>query len=281
MSIPINVEAVDEFGKKYKDRLSDLAMLAESAERFQDMTRFMKAYVELKAGDGDDQKQSLTNENRNLLSVAYKNSVGSLRQAWRRLSQVLQEPKDADTGKRKDLSNCEDALILEYQAIVVKEVQTVCNEVIDMLKDKLIQNLPDDADPEEKVFYYKMTGDYYRYLSEILSGEAKEESVKNMAKFYDDGSKAAEDLRVTHPTRLGLVLNNSVAMYEVKSQPKAAIEMAKKAFDDAISNLDDLPPEKDSTKDTTLILQLLRDNVTLWQSNQEEEEVAEDGGAPF
>lgn len=280
MSLPINAAAVDAFGLKYKDRLTDLAMLAESAERFQDMTRFMKAYVESKTGDGDDQKQSLSNENRNLLSVAYKNSVGSLRQAWRRLSQVLSEPVDSETGKRKDLPNCSNDLIKEYQAIVVKEVQTVCNEVIDMLKDKLIPNLAADADPEEKVFYYKMTGDYYRYLSEILEGDEKKESVKNMAKFYDDGAKAAEELRVTHPTRLGLVLNNSVAMYEVKGMPKAAIDMAKKAFDDAISNLDDLPQEEDSTKDTTLILQLLRDNVTLWQSNQDDAQ-EEDVGGPM
>lgn len=41
--------------------------------------------------------------------------------------------------------------------------------------------------------------------------------------------------------------------------------MAKQAFDDAIAELDSLSEE--SYRDSTLIMQLLRDNLTLWTSS--------------
>jgi len=69
----------------------------------------------------------------------------------------------------------------------------------------------------------------------------------------------AEQLLVTHPIRLGLALNFSVFYYEVLNQPEEACSMARKAFEDAIAELDNVSEE--SYKDSTLIMQLLRDNV--------------------
>jgi len=43
--------------------------------------------------------------------------------------------------------------------------------------------------------------------------------------------------------------------------------LAKTAFDDAIAELDTLSEE--SYKDSTLIMQLLRDNLTLWTSDMQ------------
>ena len=80
----------------------------------------------------------------------------------------------------------------------------------------------------------------------------------------------------THPIRLGLALNHSVFYYEIRNKPEKACELAKKvskceynkltlycvqAFDDAIAELDQL--KEDSYKDSTLIMQLLRDNLTV------------------
>ena len=72
-------------------------------------------------------------------------------------------------------------------------------------------------------------------------------------------------LAPTHPIRLGLALNFSVFYYEVLSSPDRACHLAKQAFDDAIAELDTLSEE--SYKDSTLIMQLLRDNLTLWTSD--------------
>ena len=80
----------------------------------------------------------------------------------------------------------------------------------------------------------------------------------------------------TNPIRLGLALNYSVFFYEILSQPQDACTLAKHAFDDAISELDSLKEEQ--YKDATLIMQLIRDNLTLWTSDEQgdEKEVEED-----
>merc|ERR1712176_1322120 len=91
-------------------------------------------------------------------------------------------------------------------------------------------------------------------------------------------TNSANGLAPTHPIRLGLALNYSVFLYEVQAKQTEACTLAKKAFDDAIAELDTL--DEESYKDSTLIMQLLRDNLTLWTSDQhriegeeEEEEI--------
>ena len=63
-----------------------------------------------------------------------------------------------------------------------------------------------------------------------------------------------------------MALNFSVFYYEILNSPDRACSIAKQAFDDAIAELDTL--NEDSYKDSTLIMQLLRDNLTLWTADQ-------------
>ncbi|CAO2640315.1 14-3-3 protein eta [Lemmus lemmus] len=148
--------------------------------------------------------EPLSNEDRNLLSVAYKNVVGARRSSWRVISSIEQS----------------------------------------------------------KVFYLKMKGDYYRYLAEVASGEKKNSVVEASEAAYKKAFEISkEHMQPTHPIRLGLALNFSVFYYEIQ------------AFDDAIAELDTL--NEDSYKDSTLIMQLLRDNLTLWTSDQQDEEAGE------
>ena len=84
--------------------------------------------------------------------------------------------------------------------------------------------------------------------------------------------KAASDIAMTelpptHPIRLGLALNFSVFYYEILNSPDRVCRLAKAASDDAIAELDTLSEE--SYKDSTLIMQLLRDNLTLWTSDMQ------------
>lgn len=74
-------------------------------------------------------------------------------------------------------------------------------------------------------------------------------------------------MKTTNPIRLGLALNYSVFFYEILSEPEKACKMAKEAFDDAIADLDTLDEEE--YKDATLIMQLLRDNLTLWTQDEQ------------
>ena len=72
--------------------------------------------------------------------------------------------------------------------------------------------------------------------------------------------------QATNPIRLGLALNFSVFHYEILKSQGEACRIAKDVFDQAVTELDDLPEEE--YKDATLIMQLLRDNLTLWQAEQ-------------
>jgi len=192
--------------------------------------------------------------------VAYKNVIGSRRAAWRIISSV--KDKEESKGNKKNVT-----LIGDYTKKVEKELSDICSEVIKLLKDNLI---PKAEGAEARVFYHKMVGDYYRYLAEFSSGESRSEAANNAMEGYKAASAVAEqELSPTNPIRLGLALNFSVFYYEVMNSPEQACGLAKQAFDDAIAELDTLP--EDSYKDSTLIMQLLRDNLTLWTSDMEDE----------
>jgi len=112
-------------------------------------------------------------------------------------------------------------------------------------------------------------GDYHRYLAEFATGDKRKDSAdKSLAAYKDASDVAVTELPPTHPIRLGLALNFSVFYYEILNSPDRACHLAKQAFDDAIAELDTLSEE--SYKDSTLIMQLLRDNLTLWTSDMQD-----------
>ena len=152
--------------------------------------------------------------------------------------------------------------IKEYRKKVEKELEEICGDILNILEKNLI---PSATSGESKVFYYKMKGDYHRYLAEFADASRRNEAAENSLAAYKSASEVATELPTTHPIRLGLALNFSVFFYEIMNQPDKACELAKQAFDDAISELDTL--SEDSYKDSTLIMQLLRDNLTLWTSD--------------
>merc|ERR1712113_1166902 len=200
----------------------------------------------------------LSVEERNLLSVAYKNAVGSRRAAWRIITSVEQKEKTKGNEEQAKYAR-------EYCTKVEKELQTICDTILGLLDDNLISKA---STGESKVFYQKMKADYYRYIAEFSDGDAKSKAAENARAAYEEAQKVAEkDLAVTHPIRLGLALNFSVFQYEVLNKPDDACKMAREAFEHAIAELDNVA--EDSYKDSTLIMQLLRDNLTLWTSDQE------------
>uniref|UniRef100_UPI0035902F23 14-3-3 protein epsilon-like n=1 Tax=Myxine glutinosa TaxID=7769 RepID=UPI0035902F23 len=224
------------------------AKLAEQAERYDEMVQLMK-----KVAARDEE---LSVEERNLLSVAYKNVIGSRRASWRIISSIEhKEPHSEDKIE----------LIRNYRCTVEDELREICTDILDVLDKHLIANAKSE---ESKVFYFKMKGDYHRYLAEFATGNQRKEVADKSLKAYEDASDVAmSGLQSTHPIRLGLALNFSVFYYEILNTPERACELAKRAFDDAISELDTL--NEDSYKDSTLIMQLLRDNLTLWTSDMQ------------
>lgn len=229
------------------------AKLAEQAERYEDMVEAIKSVAKLDT--------ELSIEERNLLSVAYKNLVGARRASWRVISSI--EKKEESKGNSNRVQK-----IKEYRNKVEEELINICNDILDTLDKHLI---PAATTGESKVFYHKMKGDYYRYVCEVrVDTGARKEPQDQSANSYQAATEvAAESLAPTHPVRLGLALNFSVFCYEILNSPERACQMAKQAFDDAIAELDTLTEE--SYKESTQIMQLLRDNLTLWTSNPQDE----------
>jgi 14-3-3 protein epsilon len=236
-----------------------MAKLAEQAERYDEMVQSMKKVAQMNT--------ELTVEERNLLSVAYKNVIGARRASWRIISSI--EQKEESKGNEGHVKR-----IKEYRNKVEEELAAICLDILSLLDNNLIQYANTS---ESKVFYYKMKGDYHRYLAEFATGPKRKEAADNSLQAYQAASTIAEkDLPPTHPIRLGLALNFSVFYYEILNSPDSACRLAKKAFDDAIADLDSLP--EDSYKDSTLIMQLLRDNLTLWTSDMQGDEKEEGEG---
>jgi len=283
-----NQFSLDKFEQDWgEDKRKDLVFLArtaEAAERYDDMCKCMGELVRVTTV----KKESLSVDERNLLSVAYKNVIGARRASWRTLNAESQDEKNAD-------------LIKNYKKTVEGELKKICKNVIKILEDQLInqtdideimdkaqktetttdtENTTDKKDEpktsvkgEAQVFYLKMAGDYYRYLAEAVPDPGHE---KAAADFYKRAFELSERvLEPTHPIRLGLALNYSVCFYEILKDKKKACQLAKDAFDEAISKLDKL--EEADYKDSTLIMQLLRDNLTLWTSTDPEEEDNQQG----
>ncbi|KHG26282.1 hypothetical protein F383_02677 [Gossypium arboreum] len=289
---------------KERESFVYIAKLAEQAERFDDMVTSMKKLAELDV--------ELTVEERNLLSVGYKNVIGARRASWRILSSI--EQKEESKGNEQNVKK-----IKTYRQKVESELSNICKDIMGVINEHLI---PSCLGGESTVFYYKMKGDYYRYLAEFKMGDERKEAADQSMKAYQAkrsegtievgkyfvcfhlcctrfslpvlGRKyrwarikdpcsatttAEAELPPTHPIRLGLALNFSVFYYEIMNSPERACHLAKQAFDEAISELDTLSEE--SYKDSTLIMQLLRDNLTLWTSDipEDGEEAAKLGAA--
>ncbi|KAG6534071.1 hypothetical protein ZIOFF_007952 [Zingiber officinale] len=249
-----------------------LAKLAEQGERYEEMVEYMeKVARSVPAGE------ELTVEERNLLSVAYKNVIGARRASWRIVSSI--EQKEEGRGNHDHV-----AAIRAYRGRIENELSNICAGILRLIEDRLI---PAAATADSKVFYLKMKGDYHRYLAEFKIGSERKDAAEGTLSAYKaaqvhSGSLdldlvhlvllldiASAELASTHPIRLGLALNFSVFYYEILNSPDKACFLAKQAFDEAIGELDTLGEE--SYKDSTLIMQLLRDNLTLWTSDMQDD----------
>jgi 14-3-3 protein epsilon len=241
--------------KHTKEELLYLARLAEQCERYDEMVAYASDFA--KAGS-----EELSLEERNILSVAFKNVVGTRRAAWRVLSSI--EKKENNKGNSSNVEK-----VKYYKGQIEEELTRVCQDILALLEQHLI---PKTKSEEASVFFHKMKGDYYRYIAEYAVAEKRNAAAQKALSAYQEAHEiGGKSLASTHPVKLGLALNYSVFYYEIMQNPEKACKMARDAFDEAIADLDNVQDEY--YKDATLIMQLLRDNLTLWTS-----ELPEDAG---
>ena len=146
-----------------------MAKLAEQAERYEEMVQYMEKVV-ASASTGEE----LTVEERNLLSVAYKNVIGARRASWRIVSSI--EQKEESRGNQDHVS-----VIKEYRSKIEAELTEICGGILKLLDQKLV---PAAAAADSKVFYLKMKGDYHRYLAEFKTGDERKVAAENTLNAY-------------------------------------------------------------------------------------------------
>ena len=143
-----------------------MARVAEQAERFDDMVDFLRPVLQEKGAE-------INTDERNLLSVAFKNLISSKRTALRTITAIEQNPKYSQfasqlTAYKKKL---EDALYKD------------CDNIISLVRTKVL-NSGRAVQDEPRAFFVKLIGDYYRYIAESAQGERLEEVKKGAESQY-------------------------------------------------------------------------------------------------
>lgn len=228
-----------------------MARVADQAERYEDMLDFLVQIIENKESE-------LSADERNLLSVGFKNYINSTRTAWRTIEAI--ERSDKYTQFANECA--------KYKMRVLRELVLKCKKVISIIQYKI---LPKSNEIEARAFYLKMIGDYYRYIAENARGDTLIEASDKAIEFYLQAEIVARDMKPYHVTRLSLVLNLSVFYYEVKDDINKACTLAKDALHNAKVQIDSMNNE--DAKDALSIVALLKENLSLWKEEAEEDEV--------
>ena len=221
-----------------------MARVAEQSERFQDMVDFLKPVIKEKGA-------GLSNDERNLLSVAFKNLISSQRSGIRTISAIEQNKKYEKYA----------GALAEYKTKIENILFQNCENIIQIIKSDILAGADDQ---EAKAFFLKMIGDYCRYIAENAKGDRLENCKQEALKSYQEADTIAQSaLGACNAIRLGLALNFSVFHYEVMSDVKKACELGEKALQDALDKLDDV--DEDTFRDAQSIIELLKENLSLWK----------------
>lgn len=236
---------------EYKRKIFE-ATLSERSERYDAMVEYVKDAIKL----AYENKLPLDQKAHNLFSIAYKNLAGSRRASWRVLS--------GEKGKYDGKEGNKQATVEKHLQKVEGELCSICNEAIGIINECILTKDDIKSNKESNIFFLKMKGDYYRYKAEVEKDENLRKSTEEAQRAYEEAYQESMVLAPTSPVRLGLALNYSVFYYEILKKTDDACKLAKTSFDNAIAELEKL--SEDHYKDSTLIMQLLRDNLTLWTS---------------
>ncbi|KAF8888386.1 14-3-3 protein, partial [Gymnopilus junonius] len=139
-------------------------------------------------------------------------------------------------------------------------------KAIEVLEDDLI---PSSPSTESKIFNLKMLGDCYRYIAQSVTNVDKaelESVVLKSWKAYEEASRfVVPALSPTHPIRLGLAMSMALFQHDILSSPERALYLLHHAWTEGSAEIDTITEEM--WKDSALMLQRVRNNLTLWASD--------------
>ena len=255
-----NINNSFEAHKTKRSMYLHLAHLAESVERWDEMCVYVEGLCHLALAEESPMK-FLSNDERRVLYLAFKNAVGKRRKSLK----LLDEIKNHEKAQGVLIANRPATEVVDSYSFPIKHEFTKLSLRIQSLLQLLLDISQDDP-AESKLFYKKLQGDHWRYQAEIAIASGEEFAI------YADRAQAAYEsglldiaekfLPPANPLRLGLVLNLAVFHYEIRGDAQKAINLSKCAFQDAVNVLDEV--SEDRFEAVSKMLYVLRENFRIW-----------------
>lgn len=230
----------------------------ELQDEQQDNIKIIKRVVEL--------DPNLSEDDRSILTMAYKNPVTSRRNSLRNVECIIQN--EAASGDSNSYKQQRIDRLKIFEQKLKAELEELCLDLIKLVDEKIL-NRP-SIDAEDRVFYEKMKGDFYRYICENRPRSEVDDYVNKAKQCYDNGLEISKaELSASNPTYLGLVLNYTVFLYDIMEMKEEAIELSKKTYTETADLIDTM--DDTSYSESSMILQLLQNNCRTWLNASEQD----------
>ena len=223
------------------------ALLAEKCHRYKDMVSILEEYAEKK-------ETELNNEERNLLAQAYKNKLEIYRKVLKQLKLKESDEKNKETD---NLLN-----YLEYKEAYENKMIEKIKEMIDFIN----QLLQKTEEKEGKLLYYKLIGDFNRYIAEFAEGDLREKAINECIDYYPKAYEMAKEIYPLNIISLGTKLNYSVFLYETIHEREKGIEVAYDSFEIACRQK---TRDNVDNKEVDAFINLFKDNIIEWRQRKE------------
>lgn len=245
------------------------AMLAQQTNRNEEMITYLQTYISTQL------KEEISKNLRNLLYIAYKNHFNPLRNSLKVI--IAYETKE----KRKEIS-----LYLPYiqeyktkiETLLTNSVNNILNFIESVIKNNTINN-----NIENKIFFLKLKADFNRYMCEISQGELKEKVRGDALLFYQESYSISKDLYILNITKLGLVLNYMIFLFEVMNDIEQSIKIGSENLEKAKNEIESLENNESKNKEKNYeldddindikdLLSLIENNIITWKIELNEKE---------
>lgn len=236
----------------YLARVSHLSGMPEEA------IKYAEELIKLKNGN-------ITEEERNILFSSLKTLINTRRDSWRTVNAL----------ESKEIKNQSSLLerVSELKLTLSNEIEQYINKGIELIDNNLFKEANND---ELKVIYSKIKGDYMRYIIELKPKNNEEEIniYKEKAdKNYKIGLNLCNSLNNLNTTKIGLILNYTVFLYEVMKDYKNAYIIANNAYQATLKSINDEKYDLSLLKDLNKLVNLLKENMSKWSENVVQENI--------
>jgi len=226
-----------------------LARVCHLSNLHEETLKYIEEVIILKNGD-------INEEEKNLLFNSLKSLINFRRESWRTINAL-------ESKEKKNKSSLLPR-VTELKKTLEEEIKKYVNKGIELIDEKLLKESVSD---ELKVMYCKRKGDYIRYIIEITPNDKEEEIniLKEKAEEnYKIGLNLSESLNYLNSTRVGLILNYSVFLYEIMKDYKNAYILANDVYQKTNKFLNNDNYDSSLVKELNKILDKLKENIGKW-----------------